>query len=96
MKHTPGPWHVGEERGFANNRVWAVDRKHPIAMLLSQGMSPPDLDPEAQANAKLIAAAPDLLAALETLCKALAPIRATKATLEAYDKAKAAIAKATE
>ena len=37
----------------------------PVVNLCSMGMSPADIDSETQANARLIAAAPDLLEALE-------------------------------
>lgn len=62
-KHTPGPWKLDNEPSFHRNRVWTEDMR-PIVNLCSMGMSPADIDPEAQANARLIAAAPDLLEAL--------------------------------
>jgi hypothetical protein len=68
MSHTPGQWYVGNKQRpsgtpFAANRVWSGDR--PIAMLISDSAQPADIDPETQANARLIAAAPDLLEALQ-------------------------------
>ncbi len=41
----------------------------PVVNLCSFSASPADLDPTAQANARLIAAAPDLLAACETFAE---------------------------
>lgn len=58
--HTPGPWHVGVGGNFHSNRVWTEDMR-PVAGLCSMGTAPADIDPEAQANARLIAAAPELL-----------------------------------
>lgn len=59
VKHTPGPWVVGV----------TVDRTHgdwPVFRL--RGLEDPNPDgAEVQANANLIAAAPDLLAALEAM-----------------------------
>ena len=76
--HTPGPWHIGQEQNysvdrFKRNAEWArirnaenglvatVESVHPKGKRQSK-----DFDIEA-ANAALIAAAPDLLAALRAL-----------------------------
>ncbi len=69
-KHTPGPWHVGVGGNLHANRVWTADM-FPITNLCSLGPSPADIDPEAQANGRLIAAAPDLLDALKELHNAV-------------------------
>ena len=67
-KHTPGPWHVSDADSVnpridvSNGRgvAHATQRdQHPV---IGQGIS----IQEAMANARLIAAAPDLLEALET------------------------------
>lgn len=56
--HTPAPWHVyGYEIGTAPDETIAV----------VCALSGNDGDSEEDANARLIAAAPELLAALETL-----------------------------
>jgi len=60
MKHTPGPWKVAEHYGAF--RVITASR--PVALVLYDGGSE---DREVMPNARLIAAAPELLAA----CKAL-------------------------
>ena len=64
--HTPGPWEVDEHEGL-------VYRPMP-----EQGANAADFvcsistgKPEAEANARLIAAAPDLLEACEAVLKAL-------------------------
>lgn len=58
MGHTPGPWGVGEKRG-----VWVG----PVVMADSRGRGVAFVCGESDANARLIAAAPDLLAACEEL-----------------------------
>ncbi len=55
-KHTPGPWIVGISEDFSG---W------PMFRLRDMENSDPNAR-EAQANARLIAAAPDLLAACES------------------------------
>lgn len=54
--HTPGPWSVGEKRGvWVGPVVMADDGKRGVAFVVG----------ESDANARLLAAAPDLLAALK-------------------------------
>lgn len=85
-KHTPGPWKVD-----AMGNVWSADTKvcemseHPV---MASGCYREKTDDEHRANARLIAAAPDLLAALERIADE------TAATW-VCDVARAAIAKAT-
>lgn len=58
-KHTPGPWTV--KRSARNGFPWVV---------CDNGLQPSDIMlgvPEVEANARLIAAAPDLLAALRSV-----------------------------
>jgi len=71
-EHTPGPW------GLGNHNDWSVDgpgnysswhllakgRKAPIAILCEPMKGWRDNDAQLEANARLIAAAPDLLEAL--------------------------------
>ena len=97
--HTPGPWHVDLASGYAN--VWRVrDEQDRIIGTFEQlGRIPKGAD----ANAILCAAAPDLLAALQSLidmCRALdtgnrdmPPEAAYRAALQS---ANAAIEKATK
>ena len=57
--HTPGPWHVIEARG--SHSIDSVDVR--VAKVARNGVD----DVEGEANARLIAAAPDLLEALYLL-----------------------------
>lgn len=79
-KHTPGPWHYKPTTiGHPDNRINPVittgfDQPHYIARVGWAGstiQSMTSLAPatfeEAEANARLISAAPDMLAALERL-----------------------------
>ena len=59
-KHTEGPWFVVGKAGYEALEIWTKARR--VAKSLYHGGSEDD---EADANAYLIAAAPDLLAALE-------------------------------
>lgn len=74
--HTPGPWQFGEARGQrpAWERIVAVEDGRTICTVMQHlPLGPPDATPasqgEAEANARLIAAAPDLLAALRPFAK---------------------------
>ena len=96
MKHTPGPWYIDPIKADANgNRRIMAEQCTPVAVV------PEHL----AADARLIAAAPDLLEALKEATSALewrwervanraAPVHET-AIQEAYNQARAAIAKAT-
>ncbi len=61
VEHTPGPWHV--ERDGTMNPTIRVENGGTIAKLID---SNPSIFFDHEANARLIAAAPDLLAALES------------------------------
>lgn len=61
-QHTPGPWKTN-----GDPYVSTGDGKHSIAFTDCRGIS----DAEAKANARLIAAAPDLLEALKDCRRAL-------------------------
>ena len=66
--HTPGPWHP-VTLGASPDHSWAIDSElHEVARLSEW----PDNQAEAEANARLIAAAPDLLAALQSLTHPMA------------------------
>lgn len=60
--HTPGPWHVGQfdEQLFVSDST----RNFDVCIIQPQHANPSS---DARANARLIAAAPDLLEALEAL-----------------------------
>ena len=89
--HTPGPWHVA-----GKEQVQIRSEKHQIAKAWSFAGK------TGQANARLIAAAPDLLAALQGLdeayCRAGTPLTREERTEDRKRiiAARAAIAKATK
>ena len=63
MKHTPGPWKVGSKYP---TDIYADRAGHAIAQTCN-----PQVDGECEANARLIAAAPELLLACQNLMMAL-------------------------
>lgn len=73
-KHTPGPWRVTEEDGDGKcqyrsiAKTWVIDsqERHLMAFLQAwKGEEDLSIFDEVRANAHLIAAAPELLEALE-------------------------------
>ncbi len=79
--HTPGPWHVSDQWIVATGPYEAENWDR--AWICQWGST------TTEANARLIAAAPDLLAALESMLEAFEP------HLVAIIEAEAAITKAT-
>ena len=65
MKHTQGNWELKQHSQFANYKDIVVDGKCILSIANQRAT-----DEEAEANAKLIAAAPELLEALQLLLKA--------------------------
>jgi len=66
-RHTPGPWVVSDD-GLVTGRDGRVRfAGTPSIDIFDASEWPSELATEAQANARLIAAAPDLLAALKEL-----------------------------
>lgn len=99
MSHTLGPWHVDPAYPLS---VMASDaRKNEPLWLVCNCIGNLDDSPsEEEANARLIAAAPELLAAVENLLDVMdletdAQKEFSKQTQEIIDAAYAAIAKAT-
>jgi len=104
--HTPGPWVARNKRGKFVNHAWRVHDEakgicssvaapiaadgHVIAFAVCSSKSYEIDLSELESNIRLIAAAPDLLAALIGVVRV-----ADRATAE-FDAARAAIAKATE
>jgi hypothetical protein len=82
-QHTPGPWQFGtsSEGSFYKRNIAGADGYH-VALTSSRD------DSEVDANARLIAAAPELLEALQTMLK-------HPDTMTAKLVAQVAIAKAT-
>ena len=69
-KHTPGPWHVVERASVSIEANSEIDHIGPIATVhsdLAYPCSAPQMICKRSANARLIAAAPELLDMLEYL-----------------------------
>jgi hypothetical protein len=87
MKHTPGPW-----RGYKDEGVYVGDGfEHPI---FETGCGCCTETTLTEADARLIAAAPDLLAWLQFATKILGEMPGISNTWQ-VDQMRAAIAKAT-
>jgi len=100
--HTPGPWTVTNALQTSGTRApivgyaggWVARVFHPSAMPGLTSLAPPA--DEAEANARLIAAAPDLLAALKAIqaaCMDDSSLRHTLGT-DLLDAVDAALARA--
>ena len=89
MTHTPGPWTIEGTRD--SDEFWVVKDEGPVCEI-SQTFGYPDAD---EANARLIAAAPDLLAALQEWTS-MAVNSGLEGCDEILEQAEAAIAKAEE
>lgn len=88
-KHTPGPWHhTGREFNDVRD---SDDELVAVALHLRVGQPERSVQ-EAEANARLIAAAPDLLEMLVEAANFIQPYNVGQELLERID---AAIAKAT-
>lgn len=90
-KHTQGPWCIHTETQPHGCPIVGNGRGLMLAML-SHSINYPDQRDEANANARLIAAAPELLEALKAV---LANSLDSKGLADAHKQARAAIAKAT-
>ncbi len=74
--HTPEPWELGYED--INDLVHIRKHDTDIALVCSWAQGSKNDVAEAEANARLIAAAPDLLAACKALVKAIADYQAAE------------------
>lgn len=97
-KHTPGPWSFkaypeDHDCLVPSLSVWVSADGWEQFAHVATGNNIDGNDPEGIANARLISAAPDLLAALQTLCS-MRDMSSDQLTA-AWDAARAAIAKAT-
>lgn len=95
-KHTPGPWHIHEDGMKFSREIYPVNyggkentERCVLIARVSGWKGGFNTAKEAEANARLIAAAPELLEALQAVVRI-----ADRKTVE-FDKARAAIAKAT-
>jgi hypothetical protein len=95
--HTPGPWKVDQQRRAHGYNVAVFSGDIAVADVPGIGKDPAN-DPEADANARLIAAAPELLGALDDLAWIVEAGRvepvARAEVDERLERARAAIAKA--
>lgn len=89
MHHTPGPWLYGHR----DNQALIVDSQGFTVVELST-LENSTAHSALADNARLIAAAPDLLMALENLLKVVG-VRIDDPRIEQFDAARAAINKAT-
>jgi hypothetical protein len=95
-KHTPGPWEVEDitSQGAMVYRRIKTSKDEPVGSVSAYKLSK-KRDAEAEANARLIAAAPELLEALEMMIADFGDYPASKRPCLAFDLARAAIARAT-
>ena len=73
-KHTSGPWSTGPMEGSQGVRIWQTDNDQNVKAVIGfaiQRKPSRELDAETEANARLIAAAPDLLELCERAFRAL-------------------------
>jgi len=97
-EHTPGPWHLVPPDAPKSWPMIAakVGERKPLICCLEYSKRGPIYHDDAVANARLIAAAPELLSALHRLVEIEdGPGMAVRGWPEAMDAARAAIAKAT-
>ena len=90
-KHTPGPWGISPIKKYAHDGpgIYPKGADLPVAVVRSILRK----EEERQANARLIAAAPDMLEALELAVDGLEPGFPFR-SIKAFEKMHAAIAKA--
>jgi hypothetical protein len=93
MKHTPGPWSSQDREKQVFVPLKSVDCER-IGFYV--GFVNGHLQQEAAANARLIAAAPDLLEALKALEVLFSPCVRDSTQADWIDRARAAIKKAEE
>src|SRR5688572_28329605 len=101
QKHTPGPWGYGMKDG--NYVIMTADEGRLFRTVATVRDFPASSSKTEEANARLIAAAPDLLKRIEATQNFLAvlltasyiPVEAADLIIELRNENKAAIAKAT-
>lgn len=65
--HTPGPWQIDAESDSGSFEIWGGSIESMAPMICLNTEENPDRAQEAKANARLIAAAPDMLEALTVI-----------------------------
>lgn len=94
-QHTPGPWALTAEGfGFSVRSAGTMENGYLSEHICSMDHYRDDRAEEQTPNARLIAAAPELLEALQKLC-AIADDGDVASWVSEWDAARAAIAKAT-
>ena len=101
-QHTPGPWTIEDagESDIKGEKYWDCEIRVPHRASIVRLMDSHHCEEfgfsaeETQANARLIAAAPDLLAALEEIYREFGDMGGPEGWSESVMKARAAIAKA--
>ena len=99
MSHTPGPWNASGPTGSvmqSYSQPWAVV-SYPAMLVCGCFGDTPGGDAAAEANARLIAAAPELLASAkecEAILARMDTLRHIEPQFPALDNLRAAIAKA--
>jgi hypothetical protein len=92
-KHTPGPWHIEEITPSDFHDCYILGAPNGVYDDIIATVQCTDL-PQCMADARLIAAAPDLLAALQDIVQA-SDANNGDSLMNAIQAAEAAIAKAT-
>jgi hypothetical protein len=90
MSHTPAPWTVSELYAGGQVSKYHIFIEPNVAVIERKVEGKDQCD---MADARLIAAAPDLLEALQALCSS--PLHSVAARTELWTEARAAIARAT-
>ena len=70
FKHTPGPWEAAAASGYGSPRTLFI-RRVEDDVSIADNIIDPETDKPSEANARLLAAAPDLLEALQNCIAAL-------------------------
>ena len=90
MTHTPGPYHISHDEGGGTT----IRDDDDLIIAGVYGFAAPDREGQEEANGTLLAAAPELLAALRELRAAFAHVATSTASLALLDRTSAAISKA--
>jgi hypothetical protein len=94
VSHTPGPWSWDSDTMFSSSD----DVKHVRWRVCAMGKTITQVyrnDEHAESDARLIAAAPELLEALKAAEQCIGELSPTQARVEAMQMIQAALAKAT-
>lgn len=93
--HTPGPWYADKIQDRTAYNIFMPGYGSAGASVQHCSNATGCMGPEVEYNARLIAAAPDLLAALQTLVRAIDRLPGNNPLDGLADEARSAIARAT-